>query len=74
MGKRKLTKKLPTLIERLKSVGSENAKAAHVRGNAAGAHEKDINKHNRRRNKIEERAAEGGYYNDDNFPLFCFVG
>lgn len=48
-------KRMPTLIELLKTTGSQNKKAAHVRGNAAGAHQKDSTKLNRRRNKQEER-------------------
>ena len=62
MGKQK---KMPTLLELLKSVGSENQKAAYVRGNAAGTHEKDIRKHSRRKDKQEERDAERGVYHDD---------
>ena len=51
-------KRAPTLVDLLKSTGSQNKKDAHVRGNAAGAHQKDINKLSRRQNKQEERDTE----------------
>jgi hypothetical protein len=64
MGRKRITIKMPSLLEMLQSSGSQNARDAFVRGNASGAHGKRMSKVNRRQNRLEEKNADSGIYPD----------
>ena len=57
--------KLPTFLESVIGGPSEIARLAHKQGNAAGTHQKNVNRQNRRRNKQEARDVERGNYEND---------